>query len=104
MKAIAGIALLSEDEIGRICREEAAAWRLIGEKVSNAATILFASHIFPKFIKHVLNKFIVNGYSRVELRVELIRLSHYDSKGNFLQKLPYSTFTQICDEVIDEIN
>jgi hypothetical protein len=84
VKAIAAIALLTESEIGRICREETAAWRAIGEKASNAATILFASHIFPKFVRHVLKKFIANGYSRIEFRAELIRLSHYDSQGNFV--------------------
>lgn len=84
VKAIAGVTLFTEKEIGRICREEVGAWGIFSKKISNTATLLYSSHIFPKFIKHVLRKFIANGYSRVEFRVELLRLSHYDEQGNFL--------------------
>jgi hypothetical protein len=97
VEAIAGITLLTAGEIGKICREEATAWQLMAKKVSNSATLLYASHIFPKFIRHVLRKFIANGYSRVEFRAELLRLSRYDSQGNFVEKLPYAAYTQLFD-------
>jgi hypothetical protein len=65
IKRIAGITLFTDEEVDGICKEEVAAWPLFSKKVSNTATLLFSSHIFPKYIKHVLRKFIANGYSRI---------------------------------------
>jgi hypothetical protein len=103
VKAIAGISLFTEKEIEKICKDEIGAWGIFSKKISNSAILLHSSHIFPKFIKHVLRKFIANGYSRVEFRTELIRLSRYDQEGNFVEKLPYAAFTHLLDETFNEI-
>ena len=50
-------------------------WTLFEKKLSNTATLIFCKNIFPHYVKHVLNKFIRNGYQRVELRCTFARIN-----------------------------
>lgn len=65
LKQLSGVTLFTEGEVSQICKEEVSGWQILSRKMSNSATLLHASHIFPKYVKHVLRKFIANGYLRV---------------------------------------
>jgi hypothetical protein len=45
--------------------DKVAAWRLFETKTANFEVLLYARHIFVKYVNHVLEKFILNGYQRV---------------------------------------
>lgn len=92
IKALSNITLFSQEELIEVCKDKSAAWGLFMKKVSNTAVIIFAAHIFPKYVKHILRKFIRNGYQRIQFRAELVRLSKYDEKGKFLQHLPEAAY------------
>jgi hypothetical protein len=49
------------------------------------------------FVKHILRKFIKNGYQRVEFRAELTRLTVYGPQGQFVGQLPESGFSEAFD-------
>jgi len=54
-------------------------------------------------VKHILKKFIKNGYQRVEFRAELVRLSVYDEKGQFIGKETENGFATAFDEAFEQI-
>ena len=60
-------------------------WVLFEVKISNFFTLVFATHIFKKYVRHVLLKYIKNGYERMEFRAILSQLNEYDDKGNFIK-------------------
>jgi hypothetical protein len=49
-------------------KDKKAAWRLFEKKIANTGTLLYTKDIFQAYVKHILNKFILNGYQRVEFR------------------------------------
>jgi hypothetical protein len=102
--AIAKITLFDNEELKRVCRgHDREAWVLFEQKVLNSAVIIYSRHLFTHYVRHVLRKFIRNGYQRVEFRAELARLSLYDPKGKFVCKLPEKEFAVAFDEAFAEI-
>jgi hypothetical protein len=57
-------------------------WKRFEQKIGNFFPLFFALHIFKKYIKHVLLKYIQNGYDRIEFRAFLGKLKEYDLEGN----------------------
>jgi hypothetical protein len=41
------------------------AWSLFEKKIANTATLIYYKDIFQKYVQHILQKFIKNGYQRV---------------------------------------
>ena len=54
-------------------------------------------------MRHILLKYIRNGYSRVEFRALLCQLTEYDEKGNFVKLHDEGVFMQSFDEVYFEV-
>jgi len=84
-------------------KDKVAAWRLFEKKTENFSVLIYARHIFIKYVKHILKKFIKNGYQRVEFRAELVRLSVYDEKGQFIGKETENGFATAFDEAFEQI-
>jgi hypothetical protein len=51
----------------------------------NFFIICNALHIFKKYVKYILLKYIKNGYFRIEFRAFLPQLVEYDINGNAIQ-------------------
>jgi len=60
-------------------------WNIFETKVSNFAVLVSALHIFKKYTRHVLLKYIKNGYDRAEFRSFLGKLKEYDFEGNLIK-------------------
>lgn len=95
--ALASITIFTAEEMVEVCKDKVAAWGLFEKKVSNTAVLLSARHIFVAFVKHILRKFIKNGYQRVEFRAELTRLTVYGPQGQFIGQLPESGYSEAFD-------
>jgi hypothetical protein len=65
--------------------------------------LIYSKNFFGHYVKHVLRKFIKNGYHRVEFRAELVKLSLYDENGKFICKLHEKEYAEIFDEAYAEI-
>jgi hypothetical protein len=91
VEAIAKITIFDAEELKQVSRgKDNAAWTLFEQKSLNSSVLISSRHLFTAYVKHVLRKFVKNGYQRVEFRAELIKLSHYDAHGKFICKLPES--------------
>ena len=65
--------------------------------------MVFTLDIFKKYTKHVLLKYIKNGYERVEFRALLAKLNEYDEKGNHVKEHDEKMYMDAFDEVYDEV-
>lgn len=85
MKFVSNLTMLSKEELAVVAGVQHDFWVIFEEKISNFFPIVFALHLFKKYVRHTLLKFIHNGYERVEFRALLCRLTEYDSEGNFVK-------------------
>jgi hypothetical protein len=65
VKMVSNLTMLSKEELSVVAGEQHDFWVLFEEKISNFFPIIFALHIFKKYVRHTLLKFIRNGYERV---------------------------------------
>lgn len=103
IKDISKITLVTAQELTSIEEKRQTAWSIMLNKISSLETIIYASHIFPLYLKHVLSKFINNGYERLQLRISLVNLVEYCKEGNFIKKLSFSDYRVIFDKVLSQI-
>lgn len=98
LAAISKITIFDAEELKMICRgKDNDAWNLFEKKSSNSTVLIYSRHLFTAYVKHMLRKFIRNGYQRVEFRAELLKLSLYDAHGKFVCKLPENEFAVAFD-------
>jgi len=60
---------------------------------------VFTLHIFKKYVRHILLKYIKNGYDRVEFRALLSQLTEYDQLGNKVKVHDEKMYMDAFDEV-----
>lgn len=65
--------------------------------------IILTLHFFKPYLKHVMNKFINNGYDRIELRATIGNLVEYDENGKLVKKHEYEKYIEVASEAIEEI-
>lgn len=92
-----GITTFTDESYEDAKRNKPETWSIFEKKSANLGTLVYSKDIFKKYVKHVVKKFINNGYQRVEFRSILKKLTNYDEKGNFLGKLPESEFAECFD-------
>ena len=54
-------------------------------------------------MKYVCEKFIKNGYDRIEFRSMTSQLTEYDAEGNVVQVHPEQMYLDVLDEVEAEL-
>lgn len=57
--------MLSKEELLETSCNQKAFWDLFEAKITNFFAIYYAVHIFKKYTRHVLLKYINNGYNRL---------------------------------------
>ena len=50
-------------------------------------------------MKYICEKFIKNGYDRIEFRSMTSQLTEYDAEGNVVQIHPERKYLEVMDEV-----
>lgn len=65
--------------------------------------MVFTLDIFKKYTKHVLLKYIRNGYDRIEFRAFLATLKEYDPNGKFIKEHDEKMYMDAFDEVYEEV-
>ncbi len=85
IKFVANITMLSRDELEKVSGNQHDFWVLFEEKICNFFPLVFTLHIFKKYVRHILLKYIKCGYDRVEFRALLCQLTEYDEKGNLVK-------------------
>lgn len=53
-------------------------WTIFESKIRAPLKIMFVRDIYEKYSKHVLEKYIKNGYDRIEIRCTYEKLYEYD--------------------------
>lgn len=99
IKFVSNITMLSREELLEVSGRQHDFWVLFEEKISNFFPLVFTLHIFKKYVKHVLLKYIKCGYDRVEFRALLCQLTEYDEKGNFVKVHDEETYMKAFDEM-----
>jgi len=103
IKFVSNLTMLQREELQVVSGNQHDFWVLFEEKIGNFFILVFALHIFKKYVRHVLHKYIRNGYERIEFRALLCQLIEYDDKGNFVKKHEEGMFMQAFDEVYFEV-
>lgn len=75
VKAVASITMLNREELLTLSYVQREMWTRFEEKIGNFFPIFLALHVFKKYTRHILLKFIANGYERVEFRAFLSTLN-----------------------------
>lgn len=70
--------MLSREELSQISGSQHEFWIVFEKKIENFFILVLTLHLFKKYTRHVLLKFIRNGYERVEFRALLCQLKEYD--------------------------
>jgi len=58
---------------------------------------MLATHVFKHYVRHMLLKYIKNGYDRVEFRAFPWQLNEYDQNGNLVKTHHESAFMTVFD-------
>ena len=85
VRAVSNITMLNREELLTLSYVQREMWTRFEEKISNFFPIYFALHIFKKYTRHLLLKYIANGYERLEFRAFLCTLNEYDTQGNLIK-------------------
>ena len=85
VKKVSNITMLSKEEITSLEFSQNARWDVFEQKISNFFAVYFALHIFKKYTRQLLLKYIRNGYDRLEFRAFLGQLVEYDNEGNIVK-------------------
>jgi len=75
VRSVSKITMLNKEELLTLSYVQKHMWDRFEEKISNFFVLVFALHIFKKYTRHVLLKYIKNGYDRVEFRAFLAQLN-----------------------------
>lgn len=103
VRFVSSLTMLNREELLVLSYVQKEMWDRFEQKIGNFFPIYFSLHIFKKYIRHLLLKYINNGYERIEFRAFLSTLNEYDSEGNLVKTHPQSKFTEAFDEVYDEV-
>ena len=76
-------------------------WDCFERKISNFFVLVFTLDIFKKYTKHILLKYIKNGYDRVEFRALIVRLKEYDAEGNMVKEHDEKVYMEAFDEMYE---
>lgn len=64
--AVAKITLFDSEEVKTVCQgKDSLAWNLFEQKAEHTHVLIYSKNFFGRYVKHVLRKFIKNGYQRV---------------------------------------
>ena len=74
-------------------------WSIFEHKIVTFFTILYSLKHFKIYIKYICEKYLKNGYDRLQFRSMLSGLTEYDEQGNVVKKHPERKFIEIIDEV-----
>lgn len=102
-KFVSSLTMLNREELLTLSFAQKEMWERFEEKISNFFPIFFALHIFKKYTRHTMLKYIRNGYDRLEFRAFLAQLTEYDSHGNLLKTHSEEAFLRAVDEVYEEV-
>ena len=83
---VSSITMLKTKEFQSMSFKQKEMWDRFEQKVGNFFAIIFALHIFKKYTKHILLKYIKNGYDRIEFRAFLPKMKEYDLEGNMVKE------------------
>jgi hypothetical protein len=103
VKFVSNLTMLSREELLVVSGNQHEFWVLFEEKICNFFVLVFALHIFKKYVRHVLLKYIKNGYDRIEFRALLCQMNEYDDKGNFVKTHDEGMYMTAFDEVYEEV-
>jgi hypothetical protein len=91
--------MFNEEDNRRNADKEVKFWVLFEKKIVTFFTVLFTLHHFRSYMKYVCEKFIKNGYDRIEFRSMTSQLTEYDTEGNLVQVHPERKYLEVLDEV-----
>ena len=77
--------MLQKEELEVVSGKQHDFWVLFEEKIANFFPLMFTLHVYKKYIKHVMLKYIRNGFDRIEFRALLVQLNEYDENGKFVK-------------------
>ena len=78
--------MLLKEELETMSFVQGDMWNRFESKIGNFFVLVFTLDIFKKYTKHILLKYIKNGYDRVEFRALLTKLNEYDENGKFIKE------------------
>ena len=79
LRCVSSITMLNTQELLEMSFVQHEMWDRFEKKISNFFVLVFTLDIFKKYTKHVLLKYIRNGYDRIEFRAFLATLKEYDT-------------------------
>ena len=85
---VSNITMLNTEDNRKIAAKEVKFWVIFQKKIVAFFPILFALHQFKSYMKYVCEKFVQNGYDRLEFRSMLSELTQYDQEGNVVKVRP----------------
>lgn len=88
VRFVSSLTMLNREELLVLSYVQKEMWDRFEQKIGNFFPIYFSLHIFKKYIRHLLLKYINNGYERIEFRAFLSTLNEYDSEGNLVKTHP----------------
>ncbi len=91
--------MFNEEDNRKNADKEVKFWVLFEKKIVTFFTVLFTLHHFRSYMKYVCEKFIKNGYDRIEFRSMTSQLTEYDAEGNVVQVHPERKYLEVLDEV-----
>ena len=103
MRSVASLTMLNREELMGMSFVQKQMWERFESKISNFFVLVFCLDIFKKYTRHMLLKFIRNGYDRIEFRAFLAKLSEYDAEGNLVKEHDEKVFMEAFDEVYEEV-
>ena len=80
--------MLNTEDNRKIAAKEIKFWPFFEKKIVHFFTILFTYNHFKNYMKHVCQKYINNGYDRIEFRSMTSQLTEYDASGNVVTVHP----------------
>jgi hypothetical protein len=89
-------------EIKALTGNQKEIWDAFEGKIMNFFVIIFALHHFKNYIRHVLIKYVHNGYHRIEFRALLSQLNEYDAEGNLVKTHDERKYIDTFDEAFEE--
>ncbi len=89
--------MFNEEDNRENADKEVKFWVLFEKKIVTFFTVLFTLHHFRSYMKYVCEKFIKNGYDRIEFRSMTSQLTEYDAEGNVVQVHPERKYLEVLD-------
>ncbi len=72
---VSSITMFNQEDHKIVAAKEVYFWDIFDKKLFGLFPVLFSLHHFKTYVKHVCEKFITNGYDRLEFRAMIAEIT-----------------------------